>query len=212
MSEGGGDSGMMMVVVLIIAVMCSCCVAAAGVGLVLYKNPNFLKDLLGDISASTPGAAPGPAPTPADCTTRAQTDCAGKRGKERDTCISSSKRACAATPPGTSTAAGGCGDATVEVFTDENYKGKSLKLKCGEYPNLKDYKDINDELSSMKIPSTLKVFSYDDANYKGRVGVWKNNISKIGEPLKDDISSLKIVPVGETNPPAIYGEWTGTTA
>lgn len=217
MSEGGGDSGMMMVVVLIMAVMSSCCAAAGAIGLMMYKNPNFLSDLLGNINPSTPGASsagpPGPAPTPDQCTAQARTACEGKRGKERETCISSAKRTCLAsgTSTATSTAAGGCGDATVELFKDEKYVKSLGKAKCGEYANLKD-QGWDENVSSMKIPSNLKVFSYNEPNFGGKIGVWKNNIGKVGGDLKDEFSSLKVVPVTETNPPTYAGEWVGDTA
>lgn len=212
MSEGGGDSGMMMVVVLIMAVMSSCCMAAAGIGLAFYKNPNFLKELLGDISASTPGAPPtgpaGPAPTPAECSAKAQTDCTGKRGKERETCLATSKRACASSG---GAAAGGCGESVAELFNDRDYKGSSVKLKCGEHSNISQY-DMNDRVSSMKIPSNIKVIAYNNADYKGLVGVFKNNIAYVGTPFGNEITSVKVVPVSEPNPPGIKGEWTGDLA
>lgn len=207
MSEGGGgDSSMMMVVVLIVLVMSSCCSAAGAVGLVMYKNPNFLNELLGTISASTPGGAP-PA---TDCNAKAQTDCTSVRGAARGPCIAKSKAACVSS--GGSTAAGGCGDSMAELFNDKDYKGSSVKLKCGEYPNLSDY-DMNDRISSMKIPSNLKVLAYNDKEYKGKgPGIFKNNIGYVGTPFGNEITSVKVVPATDPNPSAILGEWSGDTA
>ncbi len=213
-NNGGGGGGMMMVVVLIVAVMSSCCMAAGAVGLTLYKNPNFLKELLGDISLSTSTSTPGTSTgTPAgststtDCTAKAQTECASKRGKDRETCLRTSKAACTASGGTT----GGCGESAVELFDDRDYKGRSVKLKCGEHINLSQY-GMNDKISSMKIPSNIKVIAYNNADYKGDTGVFKNNIAYVGSPFGNEITSLKIVPVTETNPPVIHGEWTGDTA
>jgi hypothetical protein len=100
----------------------------------------------------------------------------------------------------------------VELFNDKDYKGQSAKFKCGEYPNISNY-DMNDRVSSMKIPSNLKVLVWNDKEYTGRgPGIYKNNIGYVGSPFGNEITSVKVVPVTETNPPAIIGEWVGDTA
>lgn len=60
---GGGGSGMIMIILLLFMCCCSFVVSAAG-GFVLWKNPDLMKKIFGDVKVPGPNGVPVPAPVP----------------------------------------------------------------------------------------------------------------------------------------------------
>ena len=83
----------------------------------------------------------------------------------------------------------------VEVFQHAIYEGYSAKLKTGNYDlaALRSLGIGNDDLSSIKVPTGLKVTAYQNDNYGGSSWVFtsdESNLSNRG--CNDAISSLKV--------------------
>ena len=55
---------------------------------------------------------------------------------------------------------------SVTIYADSNYKGKSLTLGAGSYPNLKSY-GFNDNIRSLKVASGYQCTVYVDDTYRG---------------------------------------------
>lgn len=95
----------------------------------------------------------------------------------------------------------------VEVFQHADYSGYSAKLKVGNYTlaDLRSYGISNDDLSSIKVPSGLKVTAYKDDNYGGTSWVFtadESNLSNKG--CNDAISSLKVERPGSAKDRTFY--------
>jgi hypothetical protein len=90
----------------------------------------------------------------------------------------------------------------VEIFTDCNYSGKSVKLGLGNYRNSDVIGLPNDSISSFKIPAGLKVILFEDNDFKGKsfgIATDKPCLTdnsmpgKTGKTWNDQVSSIKIV-------------------
>lgn len=89
-----------MILVLGVAGMGAMCLCSCSAGLVLMQQQSSSASVL---SAAASATAPAAAAAPVvDCVAKAKTDCDGKRGKERDTCLAASKKACAGVVGGSS--------------------------------------------------------------------------------------------------------------
>ncbi len=79
----------------------------------------------------------------------------------------------------------------VTLFEDCNYRGKVFYLAAGTYQGYQ-MKINNDRLSSMQIPSGLKVTLYEHDNFSGRSKTFNSHISCLDESWNDMASSLVV--------------------
>jgi hypothetical protein len=56
----------------------------------------------------------------------------------------------------------------VVIYSDINYKGLSVTLLPGSYPNMTDMGFENDALSSLTLPPGYKVVLYENENFTGK--------------------------------------------
>ena len=92
---------------------------------------------------------------------------------------------------------------SVTVYEDGNYRGKSLKLVAGSYPNLKSY-NFNDKISSLKVATGYQCTVYVDDTYRGASAIFTGNTSSVGSSLNDKISSLKVEKLQSPSPVMVY--------
>lgn len=83
----------------------------------------------------------------------------------------------------------GWGNATITVYTDSNYRGRSMSFREA-IPNLRN-SGLNDAISSMRLGrGSWEVC--EDANYRGRCQVINGDVRDLGRTgLNDRISSLR---------------------
>lgn len=111
---GGDDSSMMMMMVLLGVVACSCCASCLSMAVVSANEsdgPEMLKfdgywdtmeslglptGLLGDTGGGDPTTTAAPTTTKKDCVAFAKGECDGKKGSDRDKCITKFKKSCVA--------------------------------------------------------------------------------------------------------------------
>ena len=79
----------------------------------------------------------------------------------------------------------------VTLFEDCNYKGKSYYLEAGTYRGYQ-MKIDNDRLSSMQIPSGMKVTLYEHDNFSGRSNTYTSHVFCLEESWNDMASSLVV--------------------
>jgi hypothetical protein len=84
---------------------------------------------------------------------------------------------------------GGWGNSSITVYTDANYRGRSMSFREA-IPNLRN-SGLNDAISSMR----LRRGSWEvceDANYRGRCEVINGDVSNLARSgMNDKISSLR---------------------
>jgi hypothetical protein len=82
----------------------------------------------------------------------------------------------------------------VQFFTEQNFKGKSLRLEApGEYPELMNVGIPNDSIRSMKIPPGFTVTVFDSNLMKGTGQPFTGDVGTLGD-LNSMASSLRITP------------------
>lgn len=79
----------------------------------------------------------------------------------------------------------------VTLYEDCNYKGKSYYLEAGTYRGYQ-MKIANDRLSSMQIPSGMKVTLYEHDNFSGRSRTFTSHVFCLDESWNDMASSLVV--------------------
>ena len=79
----------------------------------------------------------------------------------------------------------------VTLHENCNYGGKAYFLEAGTY-NLYQMKIDNDQLSSMQIPSGMKVTLYKDDNFRGGSKTFTGNVSCLETDWNDQASSLVV--------------------
>lgn len=87
-------------------------------------------------------------------------------------------------------------DPQVTLYSDADYKGASSTLGVGRYATGFGLK--NDSLSSIRVPSSLKVTLCDDANFGGRRTVVVRDTPNLNS-ANDKITSIIIEPAGTPN-------------
>ena len=81
----------------------------------------------------------------------------------------------------------------VTLYSDSEYRGTQNSLGIGRYPTGFGLK--NDSLSSIKVPSTLKVTLYEHDNFEGRTCVLVRDTPHLGG-ANDEITSMIVEPAG----------------
>ena len=85
------------------------------------------------------------------------------------------------------------GDAT--IYTDSNYGGSFQYLAPGNY-DVGALKIGNDALSSLKVPTGVKVTLYKDSGFQNAIGTYTSDSLFVGNTINDQTSSIKV----ELNP------------
>ncbi|MUG91313.1 Tolloid-like protein 1 [Scytonema sp. UIC 10036] len=86
---------------------------------------------------------------------------------------------------------GTVGSNRVVIYSDSDFQGRSQELEPGRY----DVGQIaigNDHLSSLKVPSGLRVILYEHAGFQGRSKVFASDTPYVGDDFNDFASSLEI--------------------
>ncbi|GAB1544758.1 hypothetical protein NUACC21_74340 [Scytonema sp. NUACC21] len=86
---------------------------------------------------------------------------------------------------------GTVGSNRVVIYSDRDFQGRSQELEPGRY----DVGQIaigNDHLSSLKVPSGLRVILYEHAGFQGRTKVFASDTPYVGDDFNDFTSSLEI--------------------
>ena len=84
------------------------------------------------------------------------------------------------------------GKTFVQVFSEENFKGKSFRLEApGEYPELTAAGVPNDSIRSMRIPAGFTVTVFDSNLLKGSGQTFTTDAPTLGE-MNSMASSLRI--------------------
>lgn len=81
------------------------------------------------------------------------------------------------------------------IFKHFEYHGKTQRLTPGRY-NIHDLIIGNDKLSSIKVPSGLKVTLYEHENFRGKCRVYFNDSPKISD-FNDKTSSIAVDEVAD---------------
>lgn len=77
----------------------------------------------------------------------------------------------------------------VEFYQHANFKGKKWSW-CGKRPNFKDW---NDEVSSIIVPEGKIIAVYEHTKKKGKSTLFEGRVSYVGKDFNDKISSWKTV-------------------
>jgi len=177
---GGGGSGM-----ILISVLMACSLMAllvAGVGALLYFKPELFNNIFGNSDDGEGAfAATSPPVTPAAPVSTKTSKAPAKAGAFPQNCKA------------------GRGE-NVSFYEHEKYTGRVWKLKCGRY-NEFTFNTGGTFLSSVKVPSKLKVFAFSEKNFGGECLVIGGNTEAL-KPFGFDnrIKSAMIVSSSAKNP------------
>lgn len=83
------------------------------------------------------------------------------------------------------------GSNRVVIYSDHNYQGRSQELEPGRY-DVNQVAIGNDHLSSLKVPSGLRVVLYEHAGFQGKSKVFTSDTPYVGDDFNDFASSLEI--------------------
>jgi hypothetical protein len=85
----------------------------------------------------------------------------------------------------------GVGPTRVVIYSDRDYQGTSQELEPGRY-DVNQVAIGNDRLSSLKVPSGLRVILYEHGGFQGRSKVFASDTPYVGDDFNDFASSLEI--------------------
>lgn len=80
----------------------------------------------------------------------------------------------------------------VVIYSDSEYQGISQELEPGSY-NLDKLTIGNDTLSSLRVPSGMRVILYEHAGFTGRSKEFTKDTPQVGDDFNDKTSSLEIL-------------------
>ncbi len=81
----------------------------------------------------------------------------------------------------------------VQLFEHRNFEGRSLQLLPGAYDVLElRSRELDDQISSIKIPDGYLVIAFEQAHFQGKSKVFTQDMAFTGWELNDAISSLMI--------------------
>jgi serralysin len=79
----------------------------------------------------------------------------------------------------------------VVIYSGSEYQGISQELEPGSY-NLDKLTIGNDTLSSLRVPSGMRVILYEHAGFTGRSKEFTKDTPQVGDDFNDKTSSLEI--------------------
>ncbi len=87
---------------------------------------------------------------------------------------------------------GGGTTAVAQLYTDYGYRGRTQSLAVGRYTLSRLSGVGNDSVSSLRVPSTLKVTLYQNDNFGGTSVVFTGNSFYVGSAFNDQASSVVV--------------------
>ena len=97
-------------------------------------------------------------------------------------------------------------NSVVTVYSDVNYGGYAVGLPLGEHDMaaLAAYGIINDDISSLKVPSGYKVTLYDNSGFGGESRTYTSDASYVGGDFNDRCTSIKVSTAGVSGKGGLY--------
>ena len=97
-------------------------------------------------------------------------------------------------------------NSVVTVYSDMNYGGYAVGLPLGEHDMaaLAAYGIINDDISSLKVPSGYKVTLYDNSGFGGKSRTYTSDASYVGDDFNDRCTSIKVSTAGVSGKGGLY--------
>ena len=97
-------------------------------------------------------------------------------------------------------------NSVVTVYSDMNYGGYAVGLPLGEHDMaaLAAYGIINDDISSLKVPSGYKVTLYDNSGFGGESRTYTSDASYVGDDFNDRCTSIKVSTAGVSGKGGLY--------
>ena len=97
-------------------------------------------------------------------------------------------------------------NSVVTVCSDMNYGGYAVGLPLGEHDMaaLAAYGIINDDISSLKVPSGYKVTLYDNSGFGGESRTYTSDASYVGDDFNDRCTSIKVSTAGVSGKGGLY--------
>ena len=97
-------------------------------------------------------------------------------------------------------------NSVVTVCSDMNYWGYAVGLPLGEHDMaaLAAYGIINDDISSLKVPSGYKVTLYDNSGFGGESRTYTSDASYVGDDFNDRCTSIKVSTAGVSGKGGLY--------
>ena len=97
-------------------------------------------------------------------------------------------------------------NSVVTVYSDVNYGGYAVGLPLGEHDMaaLAAYGIINDDISSLKVPSGYKVTLYDNSGFGGESRTYTSDASYVGDDFNDRCTSIKVSTAGVSGKGGLY--------
>ena len=97
-------------------------------------------------------------------------------------------------------------NSVVTVYSDMNYGGYAVGLPLGEHDMaaLAAYGIINDDISSLKVPSGYKVTLYDNSGFGGDSRTYTSDASYVGDDFNDRCTSIKVSTAGVSGKGGLY--------
>ena len=93
-------------------------------------------------------------------------------------------------------------NSSVQIYSDINYAGATQVLQPGKY-NIGALTIGNDQLSSLTVPSGMKVTLYSSSNFLGSTMICVRDTAFVGASVNDQISSILVEQI-VTSYPIIY--------
>jgi len=87
-------------------------------------------------------------------------------------------------------------------YTDLNYKGDYFQLPIGSH-NVRDFRNYNDEISSIRVPKGITIVLYSENNFKGDKVIITHDENSLDKLHFNNMSS-SIVVTDEVNAPTFY--------
>jgi hypothetical protein len=83
-------------------------------------------------------------------------------------------------------------NATVTVYEDCDYRGRSREISVGDYQNIRDLGLGNDSISSMRVANGLEIELFQDERFRRASTTINTNVSCLNRQWDDQASSLRV--------------------
>ncbi|MFT7528220.1 MAG: hypothetical protein ACI9LY_003381 [Arenicella sp.] len=82
--------------------------------------------------------------------------------------------------------------ATVTVYEDCDYRGRSREISVGDYQNIRDLGLGNDSISSMRVANGLEIELFQDELFRRASATINTDVSCLNRQWNDQASSLRV--------------------
>ncbi|MEU7516793.1 peptidase inhibitor family I36 protein [Streptomyces sp. NPDC042898] len=90
---------------------------------------------------------------------------------------------------------------SVTVYSDVDYKGKSVTLGAGRH---KLDPSMNDVISSVRVPDGWQASIYEHADFTGGELVLEADTARVGEAMNDKASAIVVQPIDDSDEDSRY--------